>query len=73
MKEFSKIPVTKVERATKFITTGAKIGKNYLKHYSKKLVDPNMSRVSYLDGVPRDSYWGQPISYYSAWGSSYQF
>ncbi len=44
MKEFEKIPVTKVQRATKFIATGAKIGGNYIKHYGKKLVDPNVSR-----------------------------
>jgi predicted unusual protein kinase regulating ubiquinone biosynthesis (AarF/ABC1/UbiB family) len=44
MKEFEKIPVTKVQRATRFITTGAKIGKNYLKHYGKKLVNPDLSR-----------------------------
>jgi predicted unusual protein kinase regulating ubiquinone biosynthesis (AarF/ABC1/UbiB family) len=44
MKEFEKIPVTKVQRATKFITTGAKIGTNYLKHYGKKLVNPDLSK-----------------------------
>jgi predicted unusual protein kinase regulating ubiquinone biosynthesis (AarF/ABC1/UbiB family) len=44
MKEFEKIPVSKVQRATKFITAGAKIGKNYLKHYGKKLVNPDLSR-----------------------------
>lgn len=44
MKEFEKIPVTKVQRATRFITTGAKIGTNYLKHYGKKLVNPDLSR-----------------------------
>ncbi len=41
MKEQKSIPITKVQRATKFITTGAKIGGNYLKHYSKKLVNPS--------------------------------
>jgi predicted unusual protein kinase regulating ubiquinone biosynthesis (AarF/ABC1/UbiB family) len=51
MKEFEKIPVTKVQRATKFITTGAKIGTNYLKHYSKKLVNPDLSR----DGLHEDN------------------
>ena len=40
MKEQKNIPTTKVQRATKFLTTGAKIGRNYLKHYGKKLVDP---------------------------------
>jgi predicted unusual protein kinase regulating ubiquinone biosynthesis (AarF/ABC1/UbiB family) len=44
MKEFQKIPVTKVQRATRFITTGARIGKNYLKHYGKKLVNPELTR-----------------------------
>jgi predicted unusual protein kinase regulating ubiquinone biosynthesis (AarF/ABC1/UbiB family) len=44
MKEFEKIPVSKVQRASKFISAGAKIGKNYLKHYGKKLVNPELSR-----------------------------
>lgn len=44
MKEYSKIPVSKVQRATKFITTGARIGTNYLKHYGKKLVNPELTR-----------------------------
>lgn len=43
MKEFRKIPVTKVQRASKFIATGAKIGANYLKHYGKKLVNSDVS------------------------------
>lgn len=43
MKEFERIPVTKVQRATKFITTGAKIGTNYLKHYGRKLMDADVS------------------------------
>lgn len=44
MKEQNKIPVTKVQRASKFIAAGAKIGKNYLKHYSKKLVNSEISK-----------------------------
>lgn len=44
MKEFDRIPVSKVQRASKFITTGAKIGSNYLKHYGKKLVSGDVSR-----------------------------
>lgn len=51
MKEFQKIPVTKVQRATRFITTGARIGKNYLKHYGKKLVNPDLTR----DELHRDN------------------
>lgn len=44
LKEQKSIPVGKVQRATKFISTGAKIGGNYLKHYSKKLVNPELSK-----------------------------
>ncbi|SMO35679.1 ABC1 kinase family protein [Solitalea koreensis] len=44
MKEQNSIPVSKVERSAKFVTTGAKVGINYLKHYSKKMVNPNHSR-----------------------------
>ncbi len=32
--EQSKIPSTKVERAMRFVKTGAQIGGNYIKHYS---------------------------------------
>jgi len=44
VKEFDRIPVSKVQRASKFITTGAKIGSNYLKHYGKKLINGEASR-----------------------------
>lgn len=42
--EQQKISTGKVQRASKFITTGARIGTNYLKHYGKKLVNPNVSK-----------------------------
>src|SRR6185436_17453250 len=44
MKEFDRIPVSKVQRASKFISTGAKIGTNYLKHYGKKIINAETSR-----------------------------
>lgn len=44
VKEQEQIPTGKVQRATKFITTGAKIGGNYLKHYGKKLINPELSK-----------------------------
>ncbi len=43
-KEQTSIPTSKVQRASKFISTGAKIGTNYLKHYSKKLVNPEQTK-----------------------------
>ncbi len=44
MKEYDRIPVSKVQRASKFITAGAKIGSNYLKHYSKKLINRELTK-----------------------------
>lgn len=44
MKEQGRIPTGKVSRAAKFVTTGAKVGGNYLKHYGRKLKDRNTSR-----------------------------
>lgn len=44
MKEHGRIPVGKVSRAAKFVTTGAKVGGNYLKHYGRKLKDRNTDR-----------------------------
>ena len=40
MKKASKIPITKIQRASKLVKTGAKVGVNYLKYYSNKLVTP---------------------------------
>jgi len=42
--EQGKIPVGKVQRAAKFIKTGAKVGGNYVKHYAKRITDPSLSR-----------------------------
>ncbi len=56
MKEQKNIPTTKVQRATKFLTTGAKIGRNYLKHYGKKLVDPSTTRDQLHEDNATDIY-----------------
>jgi predicted unusual protein kinase regulating ubiquinone biosynthesis (AarF/ABC1/UbiB family) len=56
MKEFEKIPVTKVQRASKFIVTGAKIGTNYLKHYGKKLINSETSRDQLHEDNAKDIY-----------------
>ena len=44
VKEQGSIPVSKVQRAAKFISTGAKVGGNYVKHYAKKMVNPSLDR-----------------------------
>lgn len=42
--ENDSIPISKVHRVTHFLTTGARIGRNYLRHYGRKLVDPDVPR-----------------------------
>ena len=44
MKTLDKIPTGKIERAGKLVTTGVKIGGNYVKYYGKKLVNPDTSK-----------------------------
>ena len=38
MKTIDKIPTSKIKRASKLVQTGAKVGVNYIKYYSNKLV-----------------------------------
>jgi len=40
MKTINKIPVSKIQRASKLVQTGAKVGVNYLKYYGDKMVNP---------------------------------
>ena len=44
MKEQTNIPTGKVERAGRFMTTGLKVGTNYIKHYTRKLMDPSTTK-----------------------------
>lgn len=44
MNEQVKIPVGKVQRASRFLGTGVKIGGNYLKHYARKTFNGEDSR-----------------------------
>lgn len=56
MKEHDSMPITKVQRATRFIATGARIGTNYLKHYSKRLVNPELSKDELHQNNAKDIY-----------------
>ncbi|WP_406684275.1 AarF/UbiB family protein [Seonamhaeicola sp. MEBiC1930] len=38
MKTIDSIPTSKIQRATKLVSTGAKVGVNYLKYYGEKIV-----------------------------------
>jgi predicted unusual protein kinase regulating ubiquinone biosynthesis (AarF/ABC1/UbiB family) len=44
MKEQNSIPTSKTQRSAKFVKTGFKVSGNYIKHYSKKLFNPELSK-----------------------------
>jgi predicted unusual protein kinase regulating ubiquinone biosynthesis (AarF/ABC1/UbiB family) len=54
--EQNSIPTTKVERSAKFVKTGFKIGGNYIKHYSKKLFNPEMDKSQLNEDNATDIY-----------------
>ncbi|RCH55672.1 AarF/ABC1/UbiB kinase family protein [Mucilaginibacter hurinus] len=55
-KEQNSIPTSKVQRSTKFVTTGIKIGGNYIKHYSKKLFNPDLDKTELNEDNAADIY-----------------
>ncbi|MBB5395716.1 AarF/ABC1/UbiB kinase family protein [Mucilaginibacter sp. AK015] len=55
-KEQNSIPTSKVERSAKFVKTGFKIGGNYIKHYSKKLFNPEMDKSQLNEDNATDIY-----------------
>src|SRR6185312_4285205 len=56
MKLQESMPATKVERSAKFVKTGFQIGGNYIKHYSKKLFNPDMNRDELNEDNASDIY-----------------
>jgi predicted unusual protein kinase regulating ubiquinone biosynthesis (AarF/ABC1/UbiB family) len=56
MKIQESMPATKVERSAKFVKTGFQIGGNYIKHYSKKLFNPDLSRDELNEDNASDIY-----------------
>lgn len=58
MKTLDKIPTGKIERASKLVGTGVKIGGNYVKYYSKKLVNPDFSKDELNEDNAGDIYDG---------------
>ncbi|GAA4977244.1 ABC1 kinase family protein [Algibacter aquimarinus] len=49
MKTIDKIPTSKIQRATKLVSTGAKVGVNYLKYYGDKIVNTEASAKERLN------------------------
>ena len=49
MKTLDSIPTSKIQRATKLVTTGAKVGGNYLKYYGDKIVNNEIDAKARLN------------------------
>ncbi|QBA63594.1 ABC1 kinase family protein [Muriicola soli] len=58
MKTIDKIPTGKIERAGKLVKTGVKVGGNYVKYYSKKLVKGESSKEELNENNASDIYDG---------------
>jgi predicted unusual protein kinase regulating ubiquinone biosynthesis (AarF/ABC1/UbiB family) len=56
MKEQNKIPTGKVQRAAKLISTGAKVGGNYVKYFAKKAVGNEHAREELDEANAEDIY-----------------
>lgn len=56
MKEQNSIPTSKVQRASRFVRTGAKIGGNYVKYYAKKALNSETSRETLHNDNAEDIY-----------------
>lgn len=49
MKTIDSIPTSKIQRASKLVQTGAKVGVNYIKYYGNKLVNTNEAAKEQLN------------------------
>jgi predicted unusual protein kinase regulating ubiquinone biosynthesis (AarF/ABC1/UbiB family) len=58
MKTIDYIPTSKIERATKLVQTGAKVGVNYLKYYGEKIVNSDLTRDKLNESNAEDIYDG---------------
>jgi len=58
MKKIDSIPTGKIERVSKLVTTGVKVGGNYLKYYGEKVVNPSLTKDKLHENNAADIYDG---------------
>lgn len=58
METIDSIPTSKIQRASKLISTGVKIGGNYLKYYGEKITNPESARDNLNTNNAEDIYDG---------------
>ncbi|MFT4849521.1 MAG: putative unusual protein kinase regulating ubiquinone biosynthesis (AarF/ABC1/UbiB family) [Sediminicola sp.] len=58
MKTIDRIPTNKIERASKLVTTGVKVGGNYIKYFGEKMINPDLSKDKLNESNAEDIYDG---------------
>ena len=58
MKTIDRIPTNKIQRASKLVTTGVKVGGNYIKYYGEKMINPELSKDKLNENNAEDIYDG---------------
>ena len=58
MKTIDRIPTNKIERASKLVKTGVKVGSNYIKYYGEKIINPDLSKEKLNENNAEDIYDG---------------
>ena len=58
MKTIDYIPTSKIQRATKLVQTGAKVGVNYLKYYGEKMFNSDLNKDKLNENNAEDIYDG---------------
>lgn len=58
MKTIDHIPTNKLQRASKLVKTGVKVGANYAKYYGKKVVNPTLTKDQLNEDNAEDIYDG---------------
>ena len=58
MKRLDSIPTNKMDRVAKLVTTGVKVGGNYLKYYGSKMVNPELTKDTLHHDNAADIYDG---------------
>lgn len=58
MKTIDHIPTNKLQRASKLVKTGAKVGVNYVKYFGEKVVNPSLTKEKLNENNAEDIYDG---------------
>ncbi len=58
MKTIDRIPTNKLQRASKLVQTGVKVGANYVKYYGEKVINPSLTKDKLNETNAEDIYDG---------------